>query len=207
MAKVPRIPVDKIISGAVKQYIDYVAADPSEQSADPRSTSASDSHSTGDEDRWKTVESAFVGKHSKPLRLSILSSSFGNVDDENRVSHASTAAEQSSTPQTENIFMTEVIRTAMLVLSPSHDRVLFSSKTMMPIPVRCQRKHPNHHHRSHQHHHHHHRHYPMINSKATNCFSTLTTKTRLPYPTVSSLDWLDLSRSLLLTHRCYSLRP
>jgi len=57
IAKVPKIPVDQLISGAVKQYIDYIKSDSNNESDGqllPILNSASEQNSTSDEEKCKT---------------------------------------------------------------------------------------------------------------------------------------------------------
>jgi len=64
IAKVPKIPVDQLISGAVKQYIDYVKNDSTNQTEEkllPLLTGTSEQSSSSDEDKYKTIDTTLNG--------------------------------------------------------------------------------------------------------------------------------------------------
>lgn len=133
LTKVPKIPVDQLISGAVKQYLDYVKDDTDEQSQRGLFTSSSDRNSSTDGERYNTIDSTL----NDTTRNSLCSSSLAFwgrcvvLEDERKNTSDSITVEPSPNRQTENIFMTEV--------SPLDARFnkalvwLFSSKTMRRI--------------------------------------------------------------------------
>ncbi|CAF3532328.1 unnamed protein product [Rotaria sp. Silwood1] len=91
IAKVPKVPIDQLISGAVKQYIDYVKNDTdvqSDQQLLPLLTGTSEQNSSSDEDKYKTIDTTLN-------------------EEENKFNSNSTTVGQSPNQQTENIFMTE----------------------------------------------------------------------------------------------------
>jgi len=55
VTKVPKIPVDQIISGAVKQYIDYVKNDNKDQTDEPLLNDTSEQNSSSGEDKNETT--------------------------------------------------------------------------------------------------------------------------------------------------------
>ena len=57
LTKVPKIPVEQLISGAVKQYIDYVKDDSDEASQRGLFTSSSDRNSSLGGERYNTIDS------------------------------------------------------------------------------------------------------------------------------------------------------
>lgn len=61
IAKVPKIPVDQLISGAVKQYIDYVKTDKSEEQLLPLLPGTSEENSSSDEEKYKTPDTPSNG--------------------------------------------------------------------------------------------------------------------------------------------------
>ncbi|CAF0969180.1 unnamed protein product [Adineta ricciae] len=88
VAKVPKMPIDQLISGAVKQYIDYVKTDSDNQTDDRALTSDTQQNDSSEEERYKTEDTT--------------------LQDENKyVNDTPRGDEQSLNQQTENIFMTE----------------------------------------------------------------------------------------------------
>ena len=129
LTKVPKIPVDQLISGAVKQYLEYVKEDSDEQSQRGLFTSSSDRNSSTDGERYNTIDSTL----NDTTRNSLCSSSLAFwgrcvlLEDERKNTSDSITVEPSPNRQTENIFMTEVSR-----LDARFKALvwLFSSKTM-----------------------------------------------------------------------------
>lgn len=57
MMKVPKVPVEQLITGAVKQYIDYVKSDSNNETDEqllPILTNASEQNSSSDGEKYKT---------------------------------------------------------------------------------------------------------------------------------------------------------
>ncbi|CAF3346817.1 unnamed protein product [Rotaria socialis] len=94
IAKIPKVPIDQIISGAVKQYIDYVKNDEDAQSEGqlfPLLNGISEQNSSSDEDKFRPIDTAS-----------------NNLDDDDNKYNSNTATvDQTPNQQTENIFMTE----------------------------------------------------------------------------------------------------
>ncbi|CAF1027217.1 unnamed protein product [Rotaria sordida] len=91
ITKVPKIPVDQLLSGAVKQYIDYIKNDTDIQSNQqllPLLTGTSEQNSSSEEDKYKTIDTTLN-------------------DEDNKYNSNSTTEDQTPNQQTENIFMTE----------------------------------------------------------------------------------------------------
>ncbi|UJR37722.1 hypothetical protein I4U23_030417 [Adineta vaga] len=88
VAKVPKVPIDQLLSGAVKQYIDYVKTDSENQTEDQLLTGVSEQNFSSEDEKYKTEDTTSHedNKYVKDTPL---------VDDQN------------SNQQTENIFMTE----------------------------------------------------------------------------------------------------
>lgn len=59
LTKVPKIPVDQLLSGAVKQYIDYVKDESNEPSQEGLFTSTSDRNSSTDDEQYITIDTTF----------------------------------------------------------------------------------------------------------------------------------------------------
>jgi hypothetical protein len=63
LTKVPKIPVDQLISGAVKQYIDYVKNDVDTESEGhllPLLTGTSEQNSSSDDEKYKTNDKGIL---------------------------------------------------------------------------------------------------------------------------------------------------
>ncbi|CAF4336211.1 unnamed protein product, partial [Adineta steineri] len=88
VAKVPKIPIDQLLSGAVKQYIDYVKADTDVTTNERALTGISEQNFSSDEDKFKTNDSTLN-------------------DIENKYNNDTSTDNLNSNEQTENIFMTE----------------------------------------------------------------------------------------------------
>ncbi|CAF0756691.1 unnamed protein product [Adineta steineri] len=88
VAKVPKIPIDQLLSGAVKQYIDYVKTDTDVTTNERALTGISEQNFSSDEDKFKTNDSTLN-------------------DIENKYNNDTSTDNLNSNEQTENIFMTE----------------------------------------------------------------------------------------------------
>ena len=61
MAKVAKMPIDQLISGAVKQYIDYVKTDSDNQTDDRVLTSDTQQNDSSEEEHYKTEDTTLQG--------------------------------------------------------------------------------------------------------------------------------------------------
>lgn len=105
VAKVPKIPVDQLITGAVKQYIDYVKTDADVQGERRLLSGISEQNSSPNEEQYKPIDTTLNGII---LILKTYLVHFCLIEDENKNNSSSPINDQNPNQQTENIFMTEV---------------------------------------------------------------------------------------------------